>query len=106
MTRHNYQDLGDDLRITKITERHVGGTWVTGILNGHRFEALVFPEHAEFEEYELGKSRISKLWIQDLATKRTVYNFDRGDDIPAANDAVSQIIEYLADGLACFLHNK
>ena len=38
-------DLGDDLEITKRSRRASGaGTWVTGTLCGHRFEALVFPE--------------------------------------------------------------
>jgi hypothetical protein len=39
-------DVGFDLEITKTTRRHSGaGTWVSGRLSGHRFEALVFPEH-------------------------------------------------------------
>ena len=59
---------GDDLEITKFHPRKgVGGTWVSGRLSGYRFEALVFPEHAESESYELGRSRISKLWVQRLA---------------------------------------
>src|SRR5262245_23138958 len=40
-------DVGHDLEITKTTRRAVGGgTWVSGTLSGHRFEALLFPEHA------------------------------------------------------------
>lgn len=46
-------DLGDDLVITKTTRRASGaGTWVSGTIHGHRFDALVFPEHAEVPEYE------------------------------------------------------
>ena len=64
-------DIGDDLRITKTTRRAAGsGTWVCGTLHGHRFDALVFPEHAENAEWELGDSRISKLWIKRLAGRR------------------------------------
>jgi len=41
-------ELGDDLRITKTTRRAAGnGTWVCGTIAGHRFDALVFPEHAD-----------------------------------------------------------
>jgi hypothetical protein len=55
-------DLGDDLKITKTdSSRQMGGTWVTGSIAGHSFQVLVFEDHAECEEYELGTSRISKL---------------------------------------------
>jgi len=37
-----------------------------GTLNAHRFDALVFAEHAECPDYELGDSRISKLWLKRL----------------------------------------
>jgi hypothetical protein len=57
-------DLGYDLEIQKTSRRAAGaGTWVTGMLMGHCFEALVFPEHAENPAWEIGDSRISKLWI-------------------------------------------
>ena len=51
-------DLGDDLKITKTktkSRQNVGGTWVSGSIAGHTFQVLVFPEHAECEEYELGE---------------------------------------------------
>lgn len=49
-------NLGDDLEITKTTRRYAGNrTWIEGTLNEHRFQALVFPEHAENEDYELGR---------------------------------------------------
>ena len=55
-------DVGHDLEITKTTRRASGGgTWVCGTLSGHRFDALVFPEHADNPEWEIGDSRISKL---------------------------------------------
>ena len=73
MTSHEEFDVGCDFEITKTTRRASGGgTWVSGKLNGHRFDALVFPEHAEVAEYELGDSRISKLWVQRLADKKTL----------------------------------
>src|SRR5688500_12743770 len=35
--------FGDDLTFTRQTPRAIGGTWVIGLLAGHRFQALVFP---------------------------------------------------------------
>ena len=94
-------DLGYDLEITKVTRRASGGgTWVCGMLHGHRFDALVFPEHAENPEWEIGESRISKLWIQRLADKREVFNWDRGADVPAADHLTACIVGFLACGLA------
>lgn len=58
-----------DLTITKIDRRSMGGgTWVIGMVNDqYKFNALVFPDHAESEDYELGQSKISKLWIERTA---------------------------------------
>jgi hypothetical protein len=98
-------DLGDDLEITKRSRRSAGsGTWVCGTLCGHRFEALVFPEHAENPAWEIGDSRISKLWIQRQTDKREVFNWDRGADIEAADDTTRQIVDFLAGGLADFTY--
>jgi hypothetical protein len=60
----NDLELGDDLTIAKTTRRASGGgTWVVGTIAGHRFDALLFHEHAENPENEIGDSRISKLWV-------------------------------------------
>jgi hypothetical protein len=93
-------DLGHDLRITKTMRRQVGGTWVCGTLHGHRFEALVFPEHAEVPDYEIGDSRISKLWLQRIDDRGTVYNWDRGRDIDPADWIAAAIVDFLCAGLA------
>jgi hypothetical protein len=101
MTTHEEFDLGDDFEITGTTRRHSGGgTWVSGKLHGHRFDALVFPEHAESESYELGDSRISKLMIRRMADKQIVFNFDRGMDINATEPVVKAIVDFLCAGLA------
>ena len=101
MTNQEDFDLGDDLNITKITRRNSGGgTWVSGTLHGHRFDALVFPEHAECSDWELGESKISKLWLQRSADRATVFNWDRGADIAAASDEVQALVDFLAAGLA------
>jgi hypothetical protein len=100
-------DLGDDLRITTKTRQAAGaGTWVCGTIAGHRFDALVFPEHAENPEWELNESRISKLWLARpwLAGERTVFNWDRGADVPAADPFAAAIVEFLCDGLADYAY--
>jgi hypothetical protein len=94
-------DIGDDLTFPNITRHAAGaGTWICGRLNGHRFDALVFPEHAEVPDYELRESRISKLFVQRLADRQTVANFDRGWDVRPTTDEASAIVDFLAAGLA------
>jgi hypothetical protein len=94
-------DHANDFQITKATRRYAGsGTWVCGRIWGHRFSALVFPEHAMNREWEIGDSRISKLWIKRLDDERTVFNWDRGADVPAADEQTELIVEVLTDGLA------
>jgi hypothetical protein len=98
---HNDLDLGDEFRITKTTRQAAGaGTWVCGTIAAHRFEALVFPEHAENPDWEIGDSRISKLWVQRLADKRTVYHWDRGEDSAALTSEAAAIVNFLCAGLA------
>lgn len=100
-TNNDHLDLGDDLKITKISRQASGlGTWVIGLIAGHRFDALAFPEHAESEEYELGDSRISRLWIRREADQQVVLNFDRGWDIRPVTKTAAVIADFLAAGLA------
>jgi hypothetical protein len=92
---------GDDLVITKTTRRAAGsGTWVIGTVHGHRFEALVFPEHAEVADYELGDSRISKLFLRRLSDGEDVYLWDRGPGQPPADATAAAVVDFLAAGLA------
>jgi hypothetical protein len=94
-------DLGDDLEFTRIRERDAApGTWVSGTIAGHRFDALVFPDRADNPDYELDESRISKLWLRRLSDKRTVFNWDRGLDVPADTDLATAIVDFLCAGLA------
>ncbi len=98
---HASAEIGDDLVILKTTRRAAGaGTWVIGTLCGHRFDALVFPEHAECPDYELQNSRISKLWIKRLSDNQCVANFDRGWDIRPTTKLAEAIVDFLAAGLA------
>lgn len=91
-------DIGSDLVITDSNARQVGGTWVSGTIAGHSFDALVFAEHAEFRDDEIGDSKISKLSI--FCGNREVYSWDRGLDQPATTQAAQEIVDFLAAGLA------
>src|SRR5687767_13656637 len=92
----NDLDLGHDLVIEPIEPRAwAGGGWVTGSLHGHRFEALIFEDHADNPDIELGDSRISKLWLRRESDKQVVFNWDRGQDIPAADDTAKAIVDFL-----------
>jgi len=94
-------EIGSDLKITKRTRQAAGaGTWVCGRLHGHRFEALVFPEHAVVAEYELGQSQISKLFVQRLADRQTVVEFDRGWDLHPTTAEAEAIVDFLETRLA------
>jgi hypothetical protein len=92
--------FGDDLAFTLRPRESCGGVWVLGLVAGHRFQALVFPGHAEAPAHELGDSRISKLWVQRLADRAVVFNFDRGPDLPAQGEAARAVVEFLAATLA------
>lgn len=95
--------LAETLQITSVKNREYGnGTWVSGRVDGYAFQALVFADHAESEEYELGESKISKLWIRREIDKKTVYNFDRGVDVPAVNSEVEELVSLIAEGMECF----
>ena len=96
-------DYDLDLAFTKIQRRasSVGGTWVSGTINDeYRFEALVFADQADSEEYELSDRKISKLWIQRIADKQIMFNFDRGFDKSAVNTEIQVIVDFLCVGLA------
>ncbi len=97
-----------DLNITKIERRaeNVGGSCVSGTIDGFRFDALVFAGHADCEGYELEGSRISKLWIQRSIDKKTVFNWDRGSDVLAADTETQVIVEFLCEGLTEFVFGK
>jgi hypothetical protein len=85
---------------TKQRDCGVGGTWVRGTIGGHRFDALVFPDHADHPDYELGNSRISKLWVRRNSDRQVVAYFERGWDLRPTTPVAEQIVELLAAGLA------
>lgn len=88
-----------NLRIKKIIgKKSNGNVWVQGFCGEIRFEALVFEEHAESESYEIGRSRISKLWLHD--GKVTVYNWDRGLDVAATTETAKLAVAVITGLLA------
>ena len=98
------EELMESLDIRKITRRvgmFRGGAWVEGTMGGHRFEALVFPEHADQREHELeGDSRISTLFVQRIDDRKIAANFARGWDIEPRTPIAEQIVSMLTAGLA------
>lgn len=100
-TAKTRSNIGDDLVIARMNPRAgVPGTWVVSTLNGHRFEALVFPAHAECPDYELGTSRISKLWLKEQNGGPTVADFDRGWNVRPTTKLAAAIVDFLAANLA------
>src|SRR4051794_38014866 len=91
---------------TRCRSRRPKAAWVTGTIADHYFDALVFPEHAECESYELGDSRISKLFLQRNSDRQTVAHFERGWDVEPTNDLARQLVDLLAAGLAEFIFAK
>lgn len=95
------KDIGHDMAITKVKGRDgVPGTWITGTVHGHRFQALVFAKHADDPGFELGTSRISKLWIQRMGNEKVVFLWERGEVIPSQDDTTKAIVGFLCEGLA------
>jgi hypothetical protein len=98
--------VGEDLVIVKKKERlSCGGVWVTGSLSGHYFDALIFQEHAEHPDFELGTSRISKLWIKRIKDQKTMVSFDRGWDTRPKTKLAGEIMDFLMANLADRVYN-
>lgn len=107
MTNHDEPGaMLETLKITKTTNRPVGGTWAEGTIAGHAFEALVFPEHAADPAFELGTSRISKLSVTNLNTASEDACFDRGWRTTPTKATARAIVDLLAAGLAEMVFGK
>ena len=92
-------DMLATLTITQRTARATGGEWVSGTIAGHAFEALVFRQHAKEPGFELADTRVSKLWLQESASKREVACFERGWTREPETEAAKAIVGLLAEGL-------
>jgi hypothetical protein len=96
----DHDDLLGTLRITKVTARaSAPGSWVTGTIAGHRFEALVFPEPASDPAFEIEGSNISKFWMAD-GNGHAVADFDRGWNLRPTTGMAQRLTDLLAAGLA------
>jgi len=114
MTDARTMEIADSLEITGMhypfSRRRLRGApgwrsvWVDGRIAGHRFSAQVFPEHAELPDYELGESRISRLWLRRLDDRAVVANFDRGWDVKPADETAQAIVDFLAAGIATHVY--
>jgi hypothetical protein len=91
---------GYRLSIRDVTKRPIGGIWVSGVVEGMKFDALVFGEHAEDESFEYQRSRISKLRVLSRGHNKVVFNFDRGIDVAAADETVQSVVDFIAGSLA------
>ena len=99
--------IGDDLVITRKTRRAtVGGSWIKGNVAGYQFDCLVFLAHADYPDYELESSRISKLWLKKIDGEEPMANFDRGWDIRPRTKYVGKIVDFLAANLANLVYGK
>ncbi len=93
-------DVTHDFQIHKTEPREgAAGTWIIGTVAWHRFEALVFTDNAENREWEIEDSQITKLCIRRMSNKKIVYNWDRGLDVPASDQMVQVIVDFLVEGL-------
>jgi hypothetical protein len=83
-----------------------GRCWVSGIIQGHKFSALLFPLHAVSPCYELGRSFISKLEIRCQDNYEIIANFDRGWEIHPASKIAQGIVKTLMSDLANTVYGK
>ena len=91
----------EELSISELTQQATeGGIWVRGKLGGYQFDAIVTPEHAAEPGYEIGKSRLAKLWIERVVDGQCVAHFDCGWVVGPTLPIVQAIVDYLAAKLA------
>lgn len=69
------------IQIFKIERHGGGGAWITGVAKGDiriKVAILVFTEGSQFG---INKGKVSKLWLFDRKSKKTLANYDRGWDV-------------------------
>ncbi len=90
------------VEIYEISRRALtsSGLWVRGRIDQFDFVALIFGQHADMPEFEIGSSRISKLQIKRRADSVEVAHFDRGWDISPVDSDTNSAVDYLTAGLA------
>lgn len=101
-----------------IADRQMGGKWYNGIIDGFKWQALIFDEPSHFgidlsefgyedqdywDENNGSSGKISKLWVGDEQSGETIINYDRGWDILPADEfaqglfdaVIAELIPYL-----------
>jgi sporulation protein YlmC with PRC-barrel domain len=58
----------------------------------YKYWAKVYDEGSEFG---INQGRISKLEIRKTDTNECVFNYDRGEDIPPANEEVAAVLDII-----------
>jgi len=106
MSDRVYDEIYDSFLILKTQRALSGGVWVTAQCLGYRIQALVFAKHADEPSYELGQTRITKLWVQRIADREETYNWDRGLDKEPADFETEAIVDLASDFLADFIFNS
>jgi hypothetical protein len=93
---------GYDLEVTQMARVTAmpGAIRVRGTADGHRFEALVLPAHADQPGAEMGRTRIGRLLVRRLGDRRVVFAFDAGRRVPATDAGVAELVGFLGRQLA------
>lgn len=73
----NPTEIGSDLSVIRV-EKAFNSTWIIGTVHGHRFAAKIYPLHALDPKWELGESRISKLFVRRQEDCHIAFAWDRG----------------------------
>ena len=90
-----------DLIIADVNPPHrLARCWVTGYIEYHQFEALLYPRHALRPGLELGTSLISKLYVRQLANDEMVAVYERQWDLRPTTEAAQRIVDLLVSQLA------
>jgi hypothetical protein len=93
-----------DLVVTTPLPSAGMSAWISGRIQGFRFEAKVYPEHALQPAFEIKTSRISKLELRRLDTGTVAFAWDRGLDQPADDAEAQAAVDALAARLANLIY--
>jgi hypothetical protein len=72
--------------------------WKSGIIaipetgNQYKYHAKVYDTGSQFG---LREGRVSKLEIREVGSNKCVFHFDRGEDVPPANEEVAAVLEII-----------
>lgn len=80
-----------------IKQIEKGQNWVEGVFDGYRFQAKLFVYPSD---YGINNGRVSKLSIQNIDTKETVINYDRGWDIGKGKKKLLKVLLPALDAYA------